>query len=244
MISQLVAQGDARMKAGDLAGAREAYLEAVGTLPSVSQGYRGLESIRASLDRQDTAQAMNGFQQANLFFQAGNFRSSVEQYRVAVGLLLKDQALAGQLTDNIMNAGYHVLAAEDLAALGRFRTDAQRRQAALKRIEDLRSQYLAYAALAPQTMDPAGEQSLATLLQAKIVLRQILDSEPIRSKYPQLAGQIEEYFAALEQEGKQEGRNAAISELSAALGMNAPSGGSARDPLAALLDGLEALLSD
>ena len=242
-ISRLVAQGDGRMKAGDFAGARDAYLKAMGISPAVNQGYLGLEDVSAQLDRPGSPEAMNGLQQANLFFQAGSFRSSVEQYRAAVGLLLKDKQLANQLTDNIMNAGYHVLAADDLAALARFRTDAQRRAAAVQRLENLRSQYLAYAALSSSTPDTAGGESLATLLQAKIVLRQILDSDPIRSTYPNLGAQIEEYFVALEQQGKAEGRSAAISDMSAALGMKA-SGQPGKDPLAALLDGLESLLSD
>ncbi|HUJ75274.1 MAG TPA: hypothetical protein VL359_10465, partial [bacterium] len=73
-ISRLVAQGDGRLKAGDFGGARDAYLKAMGIAPSVNQGYLGLENIRAELDRQGSREAMDGLQQANLFFQAGNFR--------------------------------------------------------------------------------------------------------------------------------------------------------------------------
>ncbi len=242
-VSDLVARGDGLSKAGDLAGAREAYLQAMRVIPPVGQGYLKLEDLRATGDRQGSQETMVGLDQANLFFQAGNFLGSIERYRTAVGLLLNNETLARQLTDNIMNAGYRVLAAEDLASLAKLRTDAQKRQAVLKQLQEMRSQYVAYQALDPQPAGSSGQQTLASLLQAKILLRQILDSDSIRSKYPGLGNDIDRYFAALEQQGKTEGRKAAMDQLSTALGVKDTTDGS-MDPLTALLNRLEELLSD
>jgi hypothetical protein len=253
-VSDLVERGDALSKAGNLTAAREAYLQALRVIAPVNRGYLALEELRAAEDLRASQAAVTGLQKGNLFYQAGNFLGSLQQYRQAVGLLLKDEALANQLTDNVMNAGYRVLAADDLAALATLRTDAEKRQAILKRLQEIRSQYLAYAALPPQSSpgDAAGNQSLASLLQAKILLRQIVDSDPVRSKYPQLGSDIERYFVALEQQGRTEGRQAAIDEMASVLDRLAGSSSSPQtaatadsakgDPLVGILDRLQRLL--
>ncbi|MGO9412523.1 MAG: hypothetical protein ACLQCB_17450 [Spirochaetia bacterium] len=244
-IGDLVARGDALSKTGNLAEAHNAYLQALRVIPSVDQGYLALEELRSSEDQQKRHAADAGLQKANVFYQAGDFLASLSQYRQAVGLLLGDEALASQLTDNVMNAGYRILAADDLATLARLRTDEQKRQAILKHLEDMRSQYLAYAALPQQSSstESARDKSLASLLQAKILLRQILDSAPIRSQYPTLSANMERYFAALEQQGKVEGRAEAMGEVASMLedvssaggqpGPTASSAGSQPGPAAA-----------
>ena len=218
-VSELVARGDELSKAGNLAAARDAYLQAMRVIPAVNKGYLKLDDMRTGGDQEAVQSALDGIQQANLFYQAGNFQGSIERYRSAVSFLLKDESLARQLTTNIMNAGYRVLAADDLAALARLRTDAEKRRAILKRLIDMRSQYAAYKAMAPQESDQAESQSLASLLQAKVMLLQILDSDPVRSEHPELSADIERYFMALEQQGKGEGRREAIDELSSMLGV-------------------------
>jgi hypothetical protein len=249
-VSDLVARGDGLSKAGDFAGARDAYLQAMRVIAPVNRGYQGLEDIRAADERRGSQDAIAGLGQANLFFQAGNFLGSLSQYRHAVGLLLKNEALANQLTDNVMNAGYRVLAADDLTALAGLRTDEQKKGAILRRLQEIRSQYLAYSALPPQS----SSQSLASLLQAKVLLRQILDSDPVRSQYPHLGSDIESYFVALEEQGRADGRMGAIQEMASVLdrltgGSSPPqaastaTGSSKVDPLVSLLDRLEQLLA-
>jgi hypothetical protein len=255
-VSDLVARGDGLSKAGDPAGARDSYLQAMRVIAPVNRGYQGLEDIRAADERRGSQDAIAGLGQANLFFQAGNFLGSLSQYRQAVGLLLKNEALANQLTDNVMNAGYRVLAADDLTALARLRTDEQKKGAILRRLQEIRSQYLAYSALPPQSSagKTAGDQSLASLLQAKVLLRQILDSDPVRSQYPHLGSDIESYFVALEEQGRADGRMSAIQEMASVLdrltgGSSPPQaastamGSSKVDPLVSLLDRLEQLLA-
>ena len=246
-VSDLVTRGDALVKAGDLSGARDAYLKAIQVIPSVGRGYTALDEMRSKATAAD-------LQKANLFYQAGNFQGSLSQYRQAVGVLLGDSALANQLTDNIMDAGYRVLAADDLAALARLRNSEQRRQAILRRLQDLRSQYVAYAAL-PQKASggTAGDQSLASLLQAKVLLRQILGSDPIRTQYPNLDADIGRYFDALERQGKAEGRKEAFDQMASVLDGIAGAGSlprlavgsdaSGTDGLVSLLDRLQQLLA-
>ena len=262
-VSDLVARGDALSQNGDLAGAREAYLSALQKIPLVGHGYARLEQLKPPA--LEVPALISGLRQANVFYQAGNLAGSVEQYRQAVKLVVKDDALARQITDNVMNAGYHLLAAADLAALSRLKGDEEKRQAVLARLQDIRTQYRAYTQLAPQaSLAQPSDQSLASLLQAKILIRQVLESEPVRTKYPGLSGRIEQYFSALEQQGREEGRKAASDEMNAVLDRLAATAGSAEaaaavpasayaspssgsggaaDPLVALLDRLETVLS-
>ena len=258
-VSEMVARGDALSQAGNLPAAREAYLSAIEKIPYVSHGYARLQELRPPEQAVGSPELISGLRQANVFYEAGNLRGSVEQYRAAVNLIVKDDALAKQITDNVMNAGYRLLAANDLAALSQLRTSEEKRQAIIARLREIKTQYQAYAQLSPESSAaaPSSEASLASLLQAKILVRQILDSEPVRSKYPDLGATIEQYFTALEKQGRTDGRKAALADLAAVFARlessndagaglsmaNFPTG-TAADPLLALLDQLTELLSE
>lgn len=257
-VSDLVAQGDSLSQAGNLEGARAAYLEAMRKIPYVGHGYARLEELRPPEAAVPAPGVVGAMRQANVFYLAGNFLGSVEQYRAAVSLIVKDEALAKQITDGVMNAGYHLLAAEDLAALTRLRTAEEKRRAVIARLKDVRTQYEAYTVLAPDASaaGPLSEASLASLLQAKILVRGILDSEPVRSRYPDLGATIEQYFTALERQGREEGRRDAFAQLAGMLARlkgSPDAGASARpaiasagqtvDPVLALLDQLDDLLT-
>ncbi|OHD25907.1 MAG: hypothetical protein A2064_05855 [Spirochaetes bacterium GWB1_66_5] len=86
-------------------------------------------------------------------------------------------------------------------------------------------------------------------------MRQILDTEPVRSRYPELNATMERYFAALAAQKEADGRRAALQELDTLLARLAardrPAGAPAftpyrrsgeADPLLALFNRLEALL--
>jgi len=79
----------------------------------------------------------------------------------------------------------------------------------------------------------------------------------VRSKYPDLGVSVDQYFAALEEQGRAQGRKAAIADMSAILdrlgrggapgsavsGPHLSSEGGPDDPLVALLDRLNDVLS-
>jgi hypothetical protein len=175
----------------------------------------------------------------------------LERYRQALALLINDESLSRQVAENIQNAGYRLLAADDLARLDTLRSAEARRAELLGRLRSLKEQYQAYTLLAPAAAvsELDSPQSLATLLQAKILVRQILGSEPVRSEHPELAAAMERYFDALGAQKQAEGRRAALRELDALLTWPAssPAWVSYRrvgetDPLLALFARLESLL--
>ena len=205
------------------------------------------------LRRSETAA---GLRQANVFYQAGSFQAAIDRYQQSVAILLNDKAQARLLTDSLAKAGYRLFAADDLAQAARLKTNEQKRQEVNARLRDIRAQYKAYVALVPRSAstDTSSSESLATLLQARILLRQVLDSEPVRSQYPDLAVKTERYLDAVSAKAREDGRKEALDGLDLLFGKLqtgeklsassvAPiSVGGERDPVLRLLDRLQATL--
>src|SRR5208282_1688342 len=173
-----------------------------------------------SRDTRSIEEAASRLRQASVFYQAGNFEAAIDRYEQSLGLLLRDKALARQFTDSLTKAGYRVLAEDELTELSRLRTIAHQRQDLSARLRDIRAQYKAYAALVPKSSaeDPSSPESLATLLQTKILLRQVLDAEPVISQYPDLAAKTERYFDAVTAKARDDGRKEALDVLDSLLG--------------------------
>jgi hypothetical protein len=281
-VAERVRRGQELEQAGQAQAAGEAYRDALAQIPAVREGFTRLEAMRSAEEEQGQAQERERarrewgalLRQGNVFFEGGSFRESLQRYQQALALLLEDEALSRRVTENIRDAGYRLLAAGDqerlnrlatvekqrdeaLSRLDRLAAAEQGRGAALARLRELRSQYQAYAALQPASSASELEspQSLSTLLQAKILVRQILDTEPVRSRYPELNATMERYFAALAAQKETDGRRAALQELDTLLARLAardrPAGAPVftpyrrsgePDPLLALLNRLEALL--
>jgi hypothetical protein len=321
-----VRRGQELEQAGQALAARDAYRDAMAQIPAIREGYARLEALLAAEQTQAQERSRREWgalvRQGNVFFEGGSFRESLQRYQQALALLLEDEALSRRVTENIRDAGYRLLAADDLerrltavekerdTALARLKAlssveeerdaalaklnqlvaveqqrDAawarlnqltaveqqrnaalaklnelaaveQQRAAVLARLRDLRVQYQAYTALRPAAAasELDSPQSLSTLLQAKILVRQILDTEPVRSRYPELNATMERYFTALAAQKEVDGRRAALQELDtmlARLTARAQPGtpsftayrrGSEPDPLLALFNRLEALL--
>ena len=284
-VADRVRRGQELEQAGQAQAAGDAYRDALAQIPAVREGFARLEALRAVEQGQAQAQERERarrewgalLRQGNVFFEGGSFRESLQRYQQALALLLEDEALSRRVTENIRDAGYRLLAGSEpqrpdlsgrLAAVEKERDEAlsrlerlaaaeQGRGAALARLRELRGQYQAYAALQPASSASELEspQSLSTLLQAKILVRQILDTEPVRSRYPELNATMERYFAALASQKEADGRRAALQELDTLLARLAardrPAGAPAftpyrrsgeADPLLALFNRLEALL--
>jgi hypothetical protein len=275
-VAERVDRGDALLRSGDLPAARQAYQEALSRIPAVEHGYARLREMsqaeeEARLQKmllqaeQAAAEArvrqaprdevQSALRQANAFYEAGNFQGSLERYRLALSLLLEDEQLSGQLTEQIMNAGYRLRGAEELKELASLKSAEARRAELLARLRELKRQYQAYARLSARPAGLDSPQSLATLLQAKILVRQILDSEPIRSRYPELSQTMDRYFEALGEQKESDGRRIALQELAEQLSSLTARDKAANpaalfgrrrsdeaDPMPVLLDRLEDLL--
>ena len=275
-VAERVDRGDALLRSGDLPAARQAYREALSRIPAVEHGYARLRKMsqaeeearlqkmllqaeqaaaEAKVRQAPRDEVQSALRQGNAFYEAGNFQGSLERYRLALSLLLEDEQLSGRLTEQIMNAGYRLRGAEELKELASLKNAEARRAELLARLRELKRQYQAYARLSARAAGLDSPQSLATLLQAKILVRQILDSEPIRSRYPELAQTMDRYFEALGEQKESDGRRIALQELAEQLSSltarDEPVNPAAlfgrrrsdeADPMPVLLDRLEDLL--
>lgn len=256
-VGDRVRRGEELERSGQAEAARGAYRDALAQIPAARLGYSRLEELRLAEEERVRREWGALVRQGNVFFEGGSLRESLQRYQQALTLLLKDESLSRRVTENIRDAGYRLLAGEDLGRLNALASAAQKREAVLTRLRELRAQYQAYAALEPASAasELDSPQSLSTLLQAKILMRQILDTEPVRSRYPELGATMERYFEALSAQRQEDGRRAALQELDALLARlavregagSAPAltsyrRGAESDPLLALLNRLETLL--
>lgn len=255
-VSDMVRRGDELTAAGDQRGARLAYEAAMGKIPEVAAGFGKLEILRTAAEKKSADDVSSLLRQGNVFYQAGNFQASIDRYQQSLALLLNDKALSRQVTDSLTRAGYRIFAAEELSQLARLKTAELKRQDLNARLRDIRAQYKAYVALVPKSAatDPSSAESLATLLQAKILLRQVLDTEPVRSQYPDLAAKTERYLDAVSARAKEDGRKEALEGLGSLLdklqtndktppaNMSRVSVQAEPDPLLRLLDRLQVIL--
>jgi hypothetical protein len=81
---------------------------------------------------------------------------------------------------------------------------------------DLKGEFEDLAANAAQEEDSAQKELLA-LLETKVLVRQIVSSEPLKSEYPDLAVQLDAFLQAFELEQQQRGKTAALRNMLALL---------------------------
>jgi len=107
--------------------------------------------------------------------------------------------------------------------------EARSREAARKALQErlsaLRTEYAQQRSRSARTSQASGE-TLATLLQAKLLTLQILSSEQVSSRYPQLYDQMQKYLDTFAEQqlldGGYSGLQDAVDLLAAALGEPAP----------------------
>ena len=159
--------------------------------------------------------------------------------------LVGDQRVADQVADTLQRVGYRLMAAEEVAELGRLRADRNARAELERRLGEIRRRYAAEAAArAPEAVP--GMEAFAELLQTKVLFLTVLDRAEIRAAYPDLAGAVDRYLSVFGEERYEEGRQAAFAEVASLLDgvAPAPASGSAatRDPVLGILDRLVRLV--
>jgi len=122
-------------------------------------------------------------------------------YRTALGGLDVDSETAGRIVTRIMDAGYRIGAAGD----GRTRSLAIQR---LNKIDDI---IKAVRSDSNKSSRPS-QETLVSLLEAKVLVKQILYSDSIKSMHPDLYERMEQYFDALGEEQRIEGYETGVTD--------------------------------
>ena len=141
-------------------------------------------------------------------YEAGSWQATLEQYRQALEILLDNPDTADRLVSQVADAGYRVRAAGEAdgraieaAALSRLRDLSIR-------IGKVRSRV---GITAPENgRAPMSSDELTSLLQAKLLVWQIIGTEPVKSKYPQLYDTMQRYFDTFAAQQEEAGRRAGL----------------------------------
>jgi hypothetical protein len=240
-------QAEAKFLGKDLSGARDLYLSALAEIPEARTSYDRLDSMallernaqRDARQRESRRSELDLVAQGTSLAQSGAWQATLDRYRQGLGLLLDDQTAAASLVAQVAEAGYRLGAEQDSAR------ETARRAVLPDRIAAMRQELMS------RSTDPGSSHGpdFASLLQAKLLLWQIIGTDPIKSKYPELYDTMQKYFDTFAAQQQQEGRDAALGEVLAltealqkdkAAAPAAP--GSDRDSMVRLLDELEGLL--
>jgi len=237
-LREKAALGEGSFLAKDYQASRRYYLSALDEIPEARGGYSRLE-LMAGLERGAKAEASRRswqvlVAQGSTRVREGQWQAALDRYTQALALLLDDQAAANSFVDQVAQAGYSIGAAKD---------NSQRAllpdRIALMR-KELQVEPAAAEAFSPE---------FSSLIQAKLLLWQIIGTDPVKSKYPALYDTMQKYFDTFASQQLQAGRAAALGDLVALteslkkgkkLAKAVPA--SDRDSMLRLLDALEALV--
>ncbi len=196
-----VQEGDRSFEAGDPGAAKQQYGEAIDTIPAVQRSYARLREIElqpAEIGREQILQAIRG---GDELYAAGDYEGSVEMYRTALGGLDVDSETAGGILRRIMDAGYRIGTARD----------DRGRSLAFQRLNKIDDSIKAARTEAVRPSQPS-QEALVSLLEAKVLVKQILHSDSIDSQHPDLYERMEQYFDALAEEQRIEGYETGVTD--------------------------------
>lgn len=186
-----------------------------------------LEELIAARRREgeQAKQTGSALAQGETSYRQGLYQASLDQYRQALELLLADKAAAARVVSQVAEAGYRLQAAPLVTEVQEARSREAARKALQERLSALRTEYAQQRSRSARTSQASGE-TLATLLQAKLLTLQILSSEQVSSRYPQLYDQMQKYLDTFAEQqlldGGYSGLQDAVDLLAAALGEPAP----------------------
>jgi len=178
------------------------------------------EMIRGKIGTGDRRQEVSRKQQqvesilseGSASFSKEQFQASLDLYRQALELLLPDRATAERLVNQVAEAGYRLQAADELIALERARLVEEQRGVLRERLAKIEERYKKQRQREGSTSLTTPE-TLAVLLEAKLLVWQIIDSEPVSTDYPELYETMESYLETFGNQRMLDGRYAALEDM-------------------------------
>ena|GEM_PF-1312754 len=218
-VSTLVEEGNLLFNGGDMEGAQDYYLKAIAQIPVLEGGYGKLKDIESLSIEEEKAVLARLIEEGDRSYRREDWESTVQRYTEALTYLENETYDVDTMIEQIMDAGYKIgsageeqpgLSQEELDLLSRTRQLELERELLLRQLEDIEKQY----ELASSGDEGASSQeTLVALLNTKLLIKQILASDSIRSEHPDLYKEMDQVFEAYGEEKRKEGRDAAIKDL-------------------------------
>lgn len=154
------------------------------------------------------------------FFEKKDYQKAFSSYVATLDTLNLDSEYLTQLKNRFLNAGKALYTVEQQARASRESTllinQALNREMTRKTLLDKLAQFKRdYEQLIQKKpkASRSNEAEMLTLIDAKLLVKQIISSEPVRTQYPDLYELLERYFKALSDEQKLEGERLVLADL-------------------------------
>jgi colicin import membrane protein len=206
-VAASAAEAQRLARAGDNAGAQRYYQSAIDRIPELQESHAYLmEQARRQLELAGESSSETARRLRSELDQArSNLRQQTQELGRLKATLERAEALIKQHTQQISV----------------YQEAARKQEARSQQLGTIRSRYAAAAGSAPGSTAVSQAQILA-LVDTKIKLREVVGSEPVKGRYPELAKELEDYFAvygdAQSRQGQEEALKDAITVLDSLLG--------------------------
>jgi len=198
----------------------------ISSLEDLINTRRAQPAEKPTVDELKTAQAAAGklIADGRTSYSGNNWQQTLDEYQGALELLLPDRQTAARLVAQVASAGYQIGAARDKARTRNAESALSRQEKLLENLKQLRD-WVDSLPVGGASPDMTGEET-ASLLQAKLLVWQIISTDPVRTRYPKLYDTMQRYFDAFAAEQQREGRKAALDSvltMLSAVGAKSPS---------------------
>jgi hypothetical protein len=202
-----------------LEDAQNFYLKAIAQIPVLESGYGKLKDIENLSIEEEKAALSRLLEEGNRSYRKEDYAGTVRRYTEALTYLEKGTYDVDTMINQIMDAGYKIGSAgeekykvsqEELNLLSRTRQLEVERNSLLQQLTDIEKQYESASA---GDSGASSQETLVALLNTKLLIKQILASDSIRSEHPGLYKEMDRVFEAYGEEKKKEGRDAALKDL-------------------------------
>ncbi len=231
-VSGLVEEGNRFFEEGDLESARTSYINAISKVPALKGGFNSLKDINEIGLKEDRESFLQGLIEGDKYFKSRDFRSAIEKYRQALEYFETDSDVVDRMVTQLVDAGLGLetsrgntlISSTELVRLNEAKIEQQERDNLVYELSEIEKKIDNTTDSVSDTED--NTEQLISLLDTKLLLKEVIASDSIREKYPDLHEKMELYMEAYGKEKERAGRDAALEEIVALTDYLSSGGGS------------------
>ncbi len=222
-IGRAVEEGNRFYEEGDLEMARQSYLTAITSIPALDSGYANLKTIEQQELEQERINFLNTLEAGNQSFNSARYETAVDQYRQALEYLESDSDVVSQIINRLVDAGVAMetskgktlVSQAELSALNAAKLEQESRKSVIEGLTTLEGSITEPVEVEtiPQVNTNSQAETLASQLNTKLLIMEVLASDSIKEEYPDLHEKMGDYLEAYGKEKEKAGREAALKEI-------------------------------
>lgn len=195
-IQKMVENGDELYRAGKEDEAKSIYIDAINSLPSIKNSFTKISDIE-NRNIENKWDSYNKFvKNGNRYYKAGNYSKSAEEYTKALETMNDKSNIPSSIVKKLIDSGIEI---------EKERSNAETRENNLARITALKKIYKKSSSSNDNNQD-----NIVSLLETKVQIKDILASDTVRSEYPNIHEQLQDYLDAYGREKERAGREDSI----------------------------------